>query len=63
MFGLGKVRTHLELFKISVRINTNCATMHSRFKCGPYANKKSHSCNTSGSGGVHAHMVKTDAKA
>jgi hypothetical protein len=55
--------TYLGLFKMSVLIKTSCATMQSKFKCGPYANKKSHSCRTSGSGGVHAHMVKTDAKA
>jgi hypothetical protein len=62
-FGFGGMSTYLGLLKISLLITTNCATIHSRFKCGPYANRKSHNCRTSGSGGVHAHMVSTDAKA
>jgi len=53
----GVCLTYLALSKISPRINTSCATIHSTFKCGPYANKKSHSFSTSVSGGVHAHMV------
>ena len=44
-------------------ININCAQMQSTFRCGPYANKKSHSCSTSGSGGVQAHIVNTLANA
>jgi hypothetical protein len=57
------IQTYLGLFKISVLINTNCATIHKIFKCGPYANKKSHNCKTSGNGGVQADIVRTEANA
>lgn len=55
--------TYLGDSRICERMMVSCATMHTMFKCGPYANKKSHSLNTSGSGGVQAHNVRTDGKA
>lgn len=57
------VRTYLGDPKISSLKITNCATIHNRFKCAPYANKKSHNLNTSGNGGVQAHNVNTLGKA
>lgn len=49
--------------RICERIIVSCATMHRMFRCGPYANRKSQSLSTSGSGGVHAHSVSTDGNA
>lgn len=55
--------TYLGDERICDRIIVNCATMQTMFRCGPYANKKSHSLSTSGNGGVQAHSVSTDGKA
>lgn len=53
---------YLGEFKISFLNITSWATMQRIFKCTPYAKRKSHNLNTSGSGGVQAHSVNTLAK-
>ena len=55
--------TYFDELSRSWRIMTSCATIHTMLRCGPYANKKSHSRKTSGNGGVQAQSVKTEGKA
>lgn len=56
-------RTYLGDCRICERMIVNCATMQTIFKCGPYANKKSHNFSTSGNGGVQAQSVSTEGNA